>query len=753
MPVHLPRLPAPPRPMPLLAAAVLIGLWLYPEVQPEPAQCLAGIAALALLALLALLPGLRSGRAALLALGGIGLLLGLLLPARLPDPPRLRGEWGLAGEVASAGGREAILSLEAAAPHGAGWGPVRGRVLVRFPEQAPPMGSAVLVRGRAAPVDPTFLPGAPDPARRALRAGYRTRLTAREVSAPGDRPLSLDLAGAAHAGLLRALIDGDRSGIPPEVLARMQRTGTTHLLSISGLHIGLAALCCGGIGWLIGRPLALIWPWGGLRWLAAAAAVAGAGMYAEIAGWPVPAIRAVWVSAAAAGLGALHLRPDPAALLSLAMIGVLTGDPDAIHSVSFQLSFGAMIGMLLVPQRLTRWLPPDAPRWLRWPAEALAAGIGATAGTFPVTSYHFQDFPPLSTLANLWAVPLIGSFATPALLLSQLLPAPFGPLLLRLADGACGIGLWGLQFFDVAPWHPAVSFPMALLLGLAVWMRRRLLPALALTAYALWPAQPPEPDRLQIVFFSIGQGDAALVRWPDGRDWLIDGGPPGRDLLLELRRRGVRALDMILLSHPHPDHLGGLLPVAEALPVRRLRAPLPPDPAPDDAPDDAPDADDFARLAALIPDARYGIGDPEPGAEWLHPAPGFTGPRDPVNDQSLVVRLTWGARRFLFAGDIEAAGEAALLASGQDLRADLLKVPHHGSRTSSSATLLSAVQPGWALISCGFENRYRHPSPEVLGRYQGVTVLRTDRMGTVIVSSDGADLRVEAEGAPWPGDL
>jgi len=163
--------------------------------------------------------------------------------------------------------------------------------------------------------------------------------------------------------------------------------------------------------------------------------------------------------------------------------------------------------------------------------------------------------------------------------------------------------------------------------------------------------------------------------------------------------------------------------------------------------------DDFARLAALIPDARYGIGDPEPGAEWLHPAPGFTGPRDPVNDQSLVVRLTWGARRFLFAGDIEAAGEAALLASGQDLRADLLKVPHHGSRTSSSAALLSAVQPGWALISCGFENRYRHPSPEVLGRYQGVTVLRTDRMGTVVVSSDGADLRVEAEGAPWPGDL
>jgi competence protein ComEC len=211
-----------------------------------------------------------------------------------------------------------------------------------------------------------------------------------------------------------------------------------------------------------------------------------------------------------------------------------------------------------------------------------------------------------------------------------------------------------------------------------------------------------------------------------------------------LRRQGVRHLDRVVLSHPHPDHYGGLEALLRELDVDELDVPRPPRPAGGES------ELAFARLLALAPVVRFAqVGGP---AQVLHPLAGWTSPaRDPVNDESLVVRLDFGARRFLFTGDIEREAEAELLAHhAAELHADVLKVPHHGSRTSSSWPFVTAVNPSVAVISCGEENRFHHPNAETLAHLRGRQVYRTDRDGTVLVSTDGHDLHVDLPDAGGP---
>lgn len=531
------------------------------------------------------------------------------------------------------------------------------------------------------------------------------------------------------------MLDGNREGISEELNLLLRRTGTSHLLSISGLHIGLAAALGGGLGWLLFRPLLLVWRGGELRWGMALGAIIGALTYTDLAGWPLPAVRAAAMTTLAALCHAMGLRPAAGPVLSVALLVALFADPDAISAPSFLLSFSALWGMMWIGPRITRLIPLDAPLWLQWLGQGLSASIGATAGTFPVTTYYFQAFPPLALLANLWAVPWIGSIATPALLLSQVLPSFIGQFCLSLADAACSIGLWGLQWADRPPWILATGWQGAVILSLLLLLRRREIVALLLATLIF--AFRTVPNTLTLYYFSIGQGDAALVRWPDGRDWLIDGGPPGRALLETLRRMGIRKLDSVFLSHPHPDHYGGLLPIAEALPIDQLwvgRLPK-------------ENEVDFQNLIALTGPPHVGLPSTDPDLELLHPAPDFHGPRDPVNDESLVMRIHYGQHRFLFLGDVEAAGEAALVAHG-DLAADVMKVPHHGSRTSSSEALIAAIHPQIAVISCGWQNRFRHPSPEVLGRYQDTQLYRTDLQGSIVIRSDGQSLQVTQEGQP-----
>jgi competence protein ComEC len=222
---------------------------------------------------------------------------------------------------------------------------------------------------------------------------------------------------------------------------------------------------------------------------------------------------------------------------------------------------------------------------------------------------------------------------------------------------------------------------------------------------------------LVLDFLAVGQGDATLVRWPDGRRWLVDGGPPRSDLPRVLERLGVYRLDEVVLSHAHPDHFGGLVPVVAAMPVGGLRAGHVP-----------------VELAGVPR-----VGGPEPGLEVLGPPAGFAPPGE--NDASLVLRLCHAGRCALLPGDVEAPAEAAL--AGLDLHADVLKAPHHGSRTSSTPAFVAAVDPQVVVICVGAHNRYGHPDLQSLGRYRGRLVRRTDQDGSVRVTLDAAGVRVE----------
>ncbi|MFZ5477496.1 MAG: ComEC/Rec2 family competence protein, partial [Myxococcota bacterium] len=189
----------------------------------------------------------------------------------------------------------------------------------------------------------------------------------------------------------------------------------------------------------------------------------------------------------------------------------------------------------------------------------------------------------------------------------------------------------------------------------------------------------------------------------------------------------------VVVSHPHPDHYGGLVPVLASIEVARVRAPRAARAGEDD-------------YAALLAGHRVEVAARDPPLV-LHPRPGWASPaRDPVNDESLVVRVDHGRRRFLFPGDVEAAGEAALL--DEDVRADVLKVPHHGSRTSSSPALVARVAPEVAVVSCGAGNTYGHPHPRALAAYRGTRLYRTDRDGNVVVRTDGERLDVTTTERP-----
>jgi competence protein ComEC len=620
-----------------------------------------------------------------------------------------------------------------------------GRVTFLWPDDSVPApGDAVAARLRP-PFPTQTLPGDPSPLffdDDLGRATSGAAIAATILRRPSTADPDAWLAGAVHRGLLRAFVTGDRREVTDAETALLRDTGTTHLLSVSGLHVGMVALFVAGIVWLPSRLLGL-WsgPW--MRAVPGFVAAIGSVAFALFVGNPAPAARAAWMASAGAVLRSRGRRVDVWNLLGLAVLVTCCSDPGVTGTLSFQLSYGAMAGMLAFGPTVARLLPPDVPAVARWFVASVATSMGATLGTLPWSALLFQSLAPLGFVANLVAVPLSGC-AVPLALVARFAPPAIATVALRGADALTGLLLLWLEAVRGPLWHPAVTLGGAFALGTIPFLVRR--PALVLAAICAACVRVVPANVLTVTFLAVGQGDAALVEWPDGRVWLVDGGPSSDPLLHYLRRRGLRRVDVAVLSHPHPDHLGGLVPVLESLEVGELWVPRP------------PRLDELDYRAAWRTAFVRGIAirtprDLEDRIE--HPLFGWTSPAravsSQVNDESLVIRIQYGAHSFLFTGDVESAAERWL--APFLLPATVAKVPHHGSRSSSSPALVAALRAEWAVVSCGRENRFHHPALETLNRWSETRLARTDSDGSIRFVSDGTTLSVEAEAEDGPRDI
>jgi competence protein ComEC len=546
------------------------------------------------------------------------------------------------------------------------------------------------------------------------------------------------------AGILVALAVGDQRAIADEEWRLFARTGVTHLMSISGLHVTLVS---GLFAWLVAAlwrrvpRLALALP---ARKAGAAAAIAAALGYALLAGFAVPAQRTFYmVSVVALALWSGRIA-SPARTLALALAVVTALDPWAVLQPGFWLSFGAVALIFYVT---AGWSAPE-PRPLQW----LRVQWAITAGLAPAALFLFSQVSVAGPLANALAIPLVSAVVTPLALAAAAIPVD---ALLHVAEW---LVQWLLQYLEWcaalpgAFWQQHVPPLWATLLALAgvAWL---LLPrgvpwragGLALMAPALLlPAPAPASGEAWVTVFDVGQGLAVLVRTA-GHALLYDAGPAFGDsdsgeriVAPALVALGVRRLDQLVLTHDDRDHVGGARAILERYELPAVRHSLP---------EDHP-------LLALAGSARRCLR----GESWdwdgvhfefLHPAAGGAPPRR--NDLSCVLRVSAGGRAMLLTGDIERGAERALVRESLP-PADVLLVPHHGSRSSSSAPFLAAVQPRIAVAATGYRSRFGHPAPEVAARYAqaGAALLRTDRDGALTVRLSAAGMRVEAERARRP---
>jgi competence protein ComEC len=765
--------------------------------------------------LLALLQAFRTPRRRVftgLPLAGIGLA-GVLAGASAADEARLcraaavdrmaRGEWvsmrfdGPATERAGPARPRRPRAADAvgpATPSAMGSG-MRGRGAVRFAlgGRRCAVPASVRLPSALSAGDIANVRGA------AMATDRGVRLAVDSVRAPTGRDWlrasrgrvghTIDRLFGDRAPLVRALVIADQDGIATAVRDRFADAGLVHLLSVSGMHVAIIASA------LLTITAAMRLP----STVGAAASLALILAYVAMLGAPAPAVRSA-VMLLTVMLSTRWQRPlHEWTALALGAV-IPTVQPLVVLDLGWQLSVSGMAALVAARAILRRWpayaLSRPAPsrggpvaacagalrqtqRWLvtrrgvsRWLVRETITGVVATIVTAPLIAWTFGRVSVLAPVTNLLAGPVV-AFLQPALFLA-LIAAPLDPLAQVIADASVlPIALLdriaeAAAALPFAVLHVAPTLPTALGAGLAsvavvrATAARRLAPWLRMAAVALvaalWlPVVRGGPGVLEVHMIDVGQGDAFALRTPSGRWVLIDAGPSwdggdaGRRAVVPYVQRRGGAVALMVLSHAHEDHVGGAASVIRALAPRQWWEPA------------------FVTSSSGYRGALMALRESgqlwrrvHPGQHWqldgvsidvLAPDSSWTAAQHDANETSVVLRVGYGRRRFLFMGDAEDHEEAWLLAhlSAEALQADVLKLGHHGSRTSSGAAFVHAVNPLVGLVSVGAGNSYRHPSPEVLERFAArqVPLLRSDLEGSVVLSTNGQWLDVVAHGDRW----
>ncbi len=580
----------------------------------------------------------------------------------------------------------------------------------------------------------------------AIRVPWSVRVRA---AIRGRAAEALDRRLGTQAGVASALVLAERDGIPRELWDAFARSGTAHLLSISGFHVGVIAALLGGI-----LSAAALPP----RRRAAGIAI-GVWAYVLVIGAPTSAMRAAWMTSAFV-LG--RLRETPArtlGALGLSMLMIALLRPSAVSGAGFQLTVTGTAGILI----MTRWIMLHWPRhrYREWIASPVAAGIGASVFTAPVLAYHFGQIPLLSLPASILLTPMVAA-AVPGVILTIVMDVLHVP-----GAAVAGMGAEGLLLAvtRIAAWLGGLPGTVALVtpreaalltagaiaplaLATAAWRTRPAIRAAVsvLTALAtLWAGQAALSlagrGTLQITAIDVGQGDAIAIRTPRGRWLLVDAGPRGfggtdaglTRVVPYLNGQGARRLEAIVLSHPDEDHAGGLGAVLRNVSTRAVLGP---------GLGSGQSGHMLGLAEALdagVPWRRAVAGDAwtTDGVVFrvLNPprSAGTLDPGDP-NDWSVVMRVEFGDFSALLMGDASDDIEARVMEAGA-AAVTLLKVGHHGSITSSAEAFVRETSPEYAIIPVGARNRYGHPNPVVLARLRraGARILRTDTQGTVTV--------------------
>ncbi|MGA8532877.1 MAG: DNA internalization-related competence protein ComEC/Rec2 [Candidatus Tumulicola sp.] len=649
-------------------------------------------------------------------------------------------------------------------------------VLANVRENAPPLGSHVVVRGRLTPFDGARNPGEPSEQAIQRERGNAARLEAATIlsSAPGSpwdsttwlarahewahRRLTADL-GEPTASVVAGELWGERSSLPPDLRSEFQETGTVHVLVTAGLHLGAVVAVTLAFLSLFALP----------RAATCAIAVAVMWIFVWWSGAQLPAVRAASMATAALAARACGRATLSWNALAIAALVLSFARPQSVASASFALSFSCVGAIFACAGPFERWIASHAalPARVR---EALVLAMATQCGTWPLTAAVFLQFAPYALVANLAIVPCVA--ATMALGCAQLALFWLPPLAHAAANANSWLLAWMLGVIQTLASLPYASIPMtpapawcilwydAALVAAPLLLRRgaRTAAAAALAAATGFVILPPglADGRLRVTVLDVGQADAIVVQTPAGHAVLVDAGGrlergnPGSDSIAEsigerivapfLLRSGIHRLDAVIVSHPHGDHAGGVAPVLRHLRVAELA-------------DSGQRYGGHAYRDAIMTARAQSVPlvYPRAGSAWrfddgvtlqfIGPSlPFVANSRNDINENSVAFILRYKTFCMLFTGDAGAAAEQRFLSEGVDLRCAVLKIGHHGSAYSSTPAFIEAVHPTYAVISVGRHNLFGHPALQTLQTMQrfGASVYRTDENGAITVLTDGS---------------